>query len=149
MRIGLMLRAYDEKGGISVYARNLVAELLLLEPAHDFVLFYRGEEHLGTHSGPRVIERALGEGNKQRWDQIAVPLACRRERVDVLLHPKFTVPVFAPCPSVMVVHGADWFVPEQAVFYNAMDVRYQRVVMPLLSSTLEENALSDCASNIN
>jgi glycosyltransferase involved in cell wall biosynthesis len=31
----------------------------------------------------------------------------------------------------MVVHGADWFIPEQAQFYGRLDVRYIRTVMPL------------------
>jgi glycosyltransferase involved in cell wall biosynthesis len=30
----------------------------------------------------------------------------------------------------MVVHGADWFIPEQARFYPWLDVRYIRLVMP-------------------
>jgi glycosyltransferase involved in cell wall biosynthesis len=79
---------------------------------------------------PRVREHLLAGSHTAIWDQVAVPRACRRERVDVLLHPKFTVPFLAPCPSVMVVHGADWFVPEQARFYRALDVRYVRTVMP-------------------
>jgi glycosyltransferase involved in cell wall biosynthesis len=31
----------------------------------------------------------------------------------------------------MVVHGADWFIPEQAQFYSPLDVKYIRTVMPL------------------
>jgi hypothetical protein len=41
------------------------------------------------------------------------------------------VPLLAPCKAVMVVHGADWFYPDQARFYNWLDVRYIRAVMPL------------------
>ena len=31
----------------------------------------------------------------------------------------------------MTLHGADWFIPEHAKFYDPMDVRYIRLVMPL------------------
>jgi glycosyltransferase involved in cell wall biosynthesis len=31
----------------------------------------------------------------------------------------------------MVVHGADWFMPDQAKFYRPLDVRYIRTFMPL------------------
>jgi glycosyltransferase involved in cell wall biosynthesis len=31
----------------------------------------------------------------------------------------------------MVVHGADWFIPEQAQFYGRWDIRYIRAMMPL------------------
>ena len=60
-----------------------------------------------------------------------IPYACRREKVDVIFHPKFTVPLLAPCKAIMTVHGADWFIPEQAQYYSSIDVRYIRTVMPL------------------
>jgi glycosyltransferase involved in cell wall biosynthesis len=50
--------------------------------------------------------------------------------VDLVFHPKFTVPLLAPCKAVMVVHGADWFIPEQARFYRPLDVWYIRTFMP-------------------
>lgn len=131
MRIGLMLRAFDEKGGVGVYTRNIVAELLRADRRNRYVLFYRDRENLGRFSHyENVTERWLRGGSKAVWDQIAVPLACRREKVDVLFHPKFTAPLLAPCKVVMVVHGADWFIPEQAQFYGKLDVRYIRTVMP-------------------
>ena len=41
MRIGMMLRALDEKGGIGVYARYLTEELLTLDQRNEYVLYYR------------------------------------------------------------------------------------------------------------
>ncbi|HRQ37281.1 MAG TPA: glycosyltransferase family 1 protein [Chloroflexota bacterium] len=127
-----MLRAYDEKGGIGVYSRNIVPELLRLNRGHEFVLYYRNVAHLGLFAGCEgVTERLIHGSNKAFWDQVAIPRACRHDRIDVLFHPKFTAPLLAPCPVVMTVHGADWFVPEQAVFYGRLDVQYIRAVMPL------------------
>ena len=31
----------------------------------------------------------------------------------------------------MVVHGADWLIPEQAQFYNRWDVKYMQIMLPL------------------
>ena len=127
-----MLRALDEPGGIAVYARNLAEELLRLDRDNHYVLFYRSREHLGRlEAFDNATEVWLPSRSKLTWDQLAVPRACRRAQVDVVLHPKFTVPLLAPCPAVMVVHGADWFVPEQAQYYPWLDVRYVRAVMPL------------------
>jgi glycosyltransferase involved in cell wall biosynthesis len=126
-----MLRTFDEQGGIGVYSRNLVRELLRIDRSNQYVLLYRRPEHIGSYAQRgNVTERWVRGRNKAIWDQIAVPYACWRERVDVLLHPKFTVPLLAPCKAVMVVHGADWFVPEQARFYRRWDVRYIKTVMP-------------------
>jgi glycosyltransferase involved in cell wall biosynthesis len=78
-----------------------------------------------------VTERLVRGRSKAFWDQVTIPLACRRDRIEVLLHPKFTAPLLAPCPVVMVVHGADWFIPEQARYYNWLNVQYNRALLPL------------------
>jgi glycosyltransferase involved in cell wall biosynthesis len=132
MRIGIMLRAIEEKGGIGVYTRNIVDELLRLDKQNEYVLFYRNANDVGRFAGhERVEEYAVAGANKALWDQVAIPLASRRRRIDVLFHPKFTAPLLAPCPVVMTVHGADWFIPEQAQYYRWLDVRYMRAFMPL------------------
>jgi glycosyltransferase involved in cell wall biosynthesis len=132
VRIGVMLRSLDEFGGVSVYARNVTEELLRRDRDNHYVLFYRSSRHLGSFSTfGNVTEVVLPSRSKAFWDQVKIPRACRRENVDVLFHPKFTVPIFSPCPSVMVVHGADWFMPDQAQFYPWWDVLYIKAVMPL------------------
>ena len=132
LRIGIMLRTLQEKGGIGVYSENITRELLDLRRGHEFVLLYSDERHVGRF-GERsgVTERVLRAPGKALWDQLAVPLACVRDRIDVLFHPKFTVPFAAPCPSVMVLHGAGWFMPEHARFWGRADRAYLRVAMPL------------------
>ena len=131
LRIGIMLRSLDEKGGIGVYTRYITEALLRLDGKNHYVLFYRNAENLGRFArNPLVTERVIRGWGKAGWDQVGIPLACRRERIDVLFHPKFTVPFAASCPVVMTVHGADWFIPEHARFYGRADVRYIRTVMP-------------------
>ena len=127
-----MLRSWDESGGIGVYTRNLVQELLRIDDRNQYVLLYRDAVHLGRFaSHANVTERVVRAPNKALWDQIAIPYACWREKIDVLFHPKFTAPLLAPCKVVMVVHGADWFIPEQAQYYGWLDVAYIKAMMPL------------------
>jgi hypothetical protein len=78
-----------------------------------------------------VTEHVVRARNKALWDQLAVPRACRRLGVDLILHPKFTVPLLAGVPTVMVLHGADWFLPDAKQFYGRLDRAYMRVFMPL------------------
>lgn len=132
MRIGIMLRTLDEHGGIGVYTHNLVRTLVELSSRHHFVLFYRSADNLGRFADrPNVTERLVKGRSKAVWDQIAIPLACRREAVDLVFHPKFTVPLLGRARSVMVLHGADWFLPEAAHFYTWLDRAYIRAFMPL------------------
>jgi glycosyltransferase involved in cell wall biosynthesis len=132
MRIAVMLRTFDEKGGVAVYSRNLVETLLEADSRNEYALLYRNPEHAGLYAGrPRVTEHVLAAPNKALWDQWAVPRACRQLGADLILHPKFTVPLLTRTPTVMVLHGADWFLPDAAQFYTRLDRAYMRVFMPL------------------
>ena len=132
MRIGIMLRSIDEKGGVGVYTRNIVKELLQLDKTNEYILFYANPANIGLFSDHARVREVWVKGrNKAAWDQIFIPRACRLEQVDVIFHPKFTVPLFASCRAVMVVHGADWLIPKQAQFYPWWDVKYMRMMLPL------------------
>jgi glycosyltransferase involved in cell wall biosynthesis len=127
----MMLRSIDEKGGVGVYTRNIVKELLQLDKNNEYVLFYANPANSGLFAQhENVREVWVSGGNKAAWDQVFIPRTCRREEIDILFHPKFTVPLFAPCKAVMVVHGADLLIPEQAQYYPRWDVTYMRIMLP-------------------
>ena len=127
-----MLRSLDEKGGIGVYTKYLIEGLLNADTKNEYILFYKSKENLGRFADkPNVKEVYLSGSNKIYWDQVKVALACKKEKVDLVFNPKFTVPIFAPCKKMMVLHGADWFVPEQAKYYGKWDVRFVKTVLPI------------------
>ncbi len=152
MRIGIMLRSIDEKGGVGVYTRNIVRELLQLDHTNEYILFYARPSTIGLFSQYKnVVEHWIKGSNKAYWDQVAIPRACRAEKIDVLFHPKFTVPLLTPCRTVMVVHGADWLIPEQAQFYTWWDVQYMRMMLPLYfrKSTAVISVSQETTENFN
>ena len=107
-----MLRHYDQHmGGVRVYTRKLLEALLELRTGHEFVFLYRNPALIGTHAGnPQVQEVALPARTFLGWDQLAVPRAVRRYGIDLVFNPKYSIPLRAPCPSVWVCHGLDWYV---------------------------------------
>jgi len=132
MRIGIMMRSADEAGGIGVYARNIVEELLRLDSQNQYILFYKSDKHYGRYKGyPNCQEILMVGKNKAIWDQVKIPLAARKEKIDLIFNPKFTVPLFTKCKTMMVVHGADWFVPPYDEVYTTVDNFYIKRVMPL------------------
>jgi len=127
-----MLRAIGDQSGVGLYNRYVTEELITIGSQHQFVLFYQHRQHMGRFARhPNVIERLVRAPNKALWDQIAIPYACWREQVDLVFHPKFTVPLLAPCKAVMVLHGAGWLMPEASKFWSSLDLRYVRTVMPI------------------
>lgn len=125
-----MLRAMDEKQGIGIYTQNLLDELLALDSANAYVLFYRNPSFLGRYGQhAHVTERLVTAPNKAVWDQVKIPLAARAAGVDLIFHTKFTVPFLTRRATVMTVHGASWFVHPE--LYGGLDIAYVRRFMPL------------------
>jgi hypothetical protein len=132
MRVGVMLRAFDEKGGVGVYTRNITKELLELDNKNEYFLYYKNKANIGSFAEyPNAHEKAIVISNKVLWDQVAIPRACLRDDIDVLFHPKFTVPLFGNFKTVMVLHGAGWFIPETKQFWSRSSRFYVRLMMPV------------------
>jgi glycosyltransferase involved in cell wall biosynthesis len=122
-----MLRHYDQhQGGVRVYTRKLLRAMLDLRSGHEFVFLYRNRALVGTYAGePGVEEAAMPARSFLGWDQVAVPRAVRRHRVDVLFNPKYSIPLRAGCPSVWVCHGLDWYVmPWASRFVDRLSHRF-------------------------
>jgi O-antigen biosynthesis alpha-1,2-mannosyltransferase len=112
LRLGIMLRHYDQHGGgVRVYTRKLLQAMLDLQTGHEFVLFYRNPASIGSHgSDPQVEEAALSAPSVLLWDQVAVPLAVRRFGIDLLFNPKYSIALAVRCATAWVCHGLDWYV---------------------------------------
>ncbi len=125
LRIGLMLRAVDEYDGAGVYIRQLCDALFEMDRLNQYVLFYMHEKQLGRYARvANVRERVVKARGKLLWDQIHVPWAARRENLDVLFHHKFSIPLFAPCPTVVQQRGTEyWTFPE---YYTRLADRVNR-----------------------
>ncbi|HEX4049943.1 MAG TPA: glycosyltransferase family 1 protein [Steroidobacteraceae bacterium] len=112
MKIGIMLRHYDQHGGgVRVYTHQLLRALLDLDSGHEFVFLYRNPSLVGTYAhDARVTEVASGSSHVVLWDQLEVPKLVRRCGIDVLYNPKYSIPLGVACPSCWVCHGLDWYV---------------------------------------
>src|SRR5262249_11864749 len=116
--------------GYGFFAENLVDTMLRLEPGISFVLFYRTSKWVGRFSSfKNVKEIQVWAPHKLAWDQVAVPYRAWVEKADVILNPKFTVPLFSRCPVTMcLMEPAWWAWPEH---YEWWDVKYMKLMLPL------------------
>lgn len=132
MKIGIMLRHVDQHGGgVLVHTRNLIPELLDVghDHEHEFVLFYRQGASGAFDVGDSDEEIELNASNKLTWDQVAVPWAARKNNVDVIFNPKYSVPLLASCPTIFVCHGMDWYVEPE--WSRLRDRISHQVLVPL------------------
>ena len=94
MRIGVMLRHYDQHGGgVKVYTERLLRALLDLGSEHQFVFLYRNPSLVGTYAKEAAVEEvALPELRiddlLRRRIQRALPAESRCLRVVSLRFPR-------------------------------------------------------------
>lgn len=132
MRVALMLRSLDEKGGVGIYSRYLIENLLQLDEKNSYLLFYKSKENQGKFSHHKNVEEYYLPGSsKFLWDQVKVPIAASKYRADVIINPKFSLPLLTNKRTIVVQHGADWFLPDYSKYYKKSDILYNKIFMPL------------------
>ena len=112
MKIGVMLRHFDQHGGgVRVYTHQLLRALLHLNSPHEFVFLYKNPSLLGTYAQePNVTEIAAPSPHVLWWDQLEIPKLVRRHGIELLYNLKYSIPLNVRCPTAWVCHGLDWYV---------------------------------------
>lgn len=116
MRVGVMLRHFDQhEGGVKVYTRELLREMIAQNTRHEMVLLFRTPPPAGARpDSPLVRDVLLQGGSILYWDQWRAPRAARRLGIDVLFNPKYSIPLHTKCKTAWVCHGLDWYAMPQA-----------------------------------
>lgn len=130
MKIAVMMRVMDQDTGLSFFSDALLRTLLCLTESNSYLLLYKESKYFGRFSAFKNVKEVLiPSSNKLIWDQILVPLAAWRERADIILNPKFSVPLLSHCPVTMgLQEPAWWAIPEHHTWW---DVLYMRLMLPL------------------
>jgi glycosyltransferase involved in cell wall biosynthesis len=104
VRIGIDARKLHDFG-IGTYIRNLLRQLARLDRDTEFVLLCRSDDAPSLASlGPNFRPVAETAGNYSLAEQVKIPLALRRERVDLFHAPHYVLPPLVPCRSVVTIH---------------------------------------------
>lgn len=130
LHIGLMLRGVDEVDGAGVYARRLYHALFDIDHHNRYTLFLSAPAQRGLFGDrPNVREVVVRAPAKILWDQVAMPIAARRERLDLLFHHKFTIPLVSPCPTVVQQRTAEYWTHPH--YYDWPNRLYNYLFLPL------------------
>jgi glycosyltransferase involved in cell wall biosynthesis len=104
VRIGIDARKLHDFG-IGTYIRNLLQQLARIDQATEYVLFCRErDKDVSRQLGPNfraVVERAPSYSFSE---QIRIPIALRRERIDLFHAPHYVLPPLVHCRSIVTIH---------------------------------------------
>jgi glycosyltransferase involved in cell wall biosynthesis len=91
--------------GIGTYIRNLLRGLAKIDKTTDYVLLCNPEDTpFAGELGPNF--RAVPEqaGHYSITEQVSIPLAVKRARVDLFHAPHYVLPALTPGPTVVTIH---------------------------------------------
>ena len=146
MNIGVMVRTIEERQGIGLYTLNLLDNLFRIDSENNYYLFYKNLNFWDRYNLPNVHRVLVKVPTKPMWDQLAMPMMVKKYKLDILFNTKFTVPFLSTCPTVMVMHGSEWYIFPQN--YKYLDIKYVKFFMPLyLKKANVIISVSDCAKN--
>ena len=112
MRIGInaLYMIPGGVGGTEIYLRNLLRALAVIDRDNEYVVFTNSEtgrdlvpDAPNFTWAPRNV-RATNRPSRILDEQFGLRRAIHKARIDVLLNPGYTGPVFCSCPSVTVFH---------------------------------------------
>ncbi len=120
----------NELGGVVVYTKNIIENLLNIDKENEYVFLYNDPSLLGTYSKYRnVKEVVIKIKNKLFWDQIGVPRVVRSEKIDIIFNTKLSIPLFAPAKKIFTLHGLEQFA--LPFVFRWYDHIYFRIMTPL------------------
>jgi glycosyltransferase involved in cell wall biosynthesis len=103
LRIGIDGR--ELRAGVRTGIRRYTLEVLRAAVARGLDCVLYGDRGTQLDAAPAGVTSSVLDGRLTPWwDQVTLPAALRRDRVDVFLSPYYKRPLAAPCPVVVTIH---------------------------------------------
>ena len=142
MKIGIMLRHIEERGGIQVYTVNILKALLKIDRKNEYLMIYKSKDHLGRYSSfLNVSETVLPGTGKLWWDQVSILRLAKARNLDIVYNPKLSIPLFTTAKTILVMHGAEQYaVPEcfkwhDRIYFSVANRLYVRRASAIIAMT--------------
>jgi glycosyltransferase involved in cell wall biosynthesis len=138
MKIGIEVQRLfrKQKFGIETAALQLIKKLQFLYPAYDFVIYAKDDEDRKClQENENVQIRTLKGKLFFDFEHIFLPLATKRDQIDVLHCTGNTTPFFSPVPVVQTLHDVIFMDPISKTdsLYQRFGNQYRRKLVPLVT----------------
>ncbi|HEU5145545.1 MAG TPA: glycosyltransferase family 1 protein, partial [Chryseosolibacter sp.] len=138
MKIGIEVQRLfrKKKFGIETSSLELIKALQEIEPNHEFVIFTKDDEDRRCLAESDNLKIKTLDGKLfADFEQFFLPLAAKREQVDILHCTGNTAPYFSPVPVVQTLHDVIFMdsIPSEDSFYQRFGNLYRRRVVPVVT----------------
>jgi glycosyltransferase involved in cell wall biosynthesis len=126
MKIGIEGRTLQgRRYGVARYTQNLLRHFMEVSPDNEYIVYLSEDiEPLGFSGDSLRLEVIGSERIPLAWRHVYLPLAMRREGIDLHFSPSYFLPVVKVCPSVDVVHDLsfkahpEWFTRDRRMKFD-------------------------------
>jgi glycosyltransferase involved in cell wall biosynthesis len=142
MKIGIEIQRIfrKKKYGIEIAAIELIKKLIELEPNNNYVIFAKDDEDRNClQKAENVKVKALGGKFFVDFEQFFLPIAARKEQIDILHCTGNTAPFFSSVPIVQTLHDVIFMdeISDKDTFYQRFGNHYRRRIVPLVTPKSE------------
>jgi glycosyltransferase involved in cell wall biosynthesis len=107
-RIALNATAAATGGGLT-YWINILPSLIKVAPENEFLLLVSDKQTKLSLDFPENVKveayHFASTAHRLLWEQFKLPIILKKKKIDVLLSPADTTPIFSHCPSVMAIRN--------------------------------------------
>jgi glycosyltransferase involved in cell wall biosynthesis len=148
MIIGIEGRTLQgERYGVARYLMNLLREMVALEEGNRYIVYTSGPVEPLGFAPPNLEIKTITMRPSLLWRHLRLPLAMRRDGVDLHFSPSYFLPLVKVCPAVVVVHDItfkvhpEWFAMDRR--FRAGDLFWREVAKAERIITVSEHSKRD------
>ena len=138
MKIGFEVQRLfrQKKYGIEIASLELIKKFQELQPAYEFVVFAKEDldRECFTETENFKVRTVAGRLFAD-FEQFFLPIACKREKIDLLHCTGNTTPYLSPVPVVQTLHDIIFMdaIPRNDSWYQRLGNHYRRRLVPMVS----------------
>ena len=146
-RIAISARGLNaDFSGPKSYIDGFTRAFSRIADQHEIYVYYDTPEFVGTY--PKTQERVLATAHNLIWDHLVLPRALKKDKIDIAIFPKGTIPLIRPCKSIPIILDLGYFFPELNA-YKKMNTLYMRAALRFAAKyawgifTISQNTAND------
>lgn len=136
MRIGIEAQRIlrKKKHGMDMVALQLIRSLQAVAPENEYVIFVRPGDDMAVLNGLMNVKVVYVDAfSYADWEQVWLPLAILRHRIDLMHFTSNTASLFCPVPYVLTLHDVIFLENREKskAWYQRLGAIYRKLVVPI------------------
>ncbi len=129
----------SKKHGMDMVALELIKHIQKIDRKNTYYVYVKPDKDICLHESKNVKIRLVNAKSYFLWEQIALPIAAKKDNCEILHCTSNTAPLFTKIPIVLILHDVIFMeksIPKLltsgGTLYQKMGNIYRRFLVPLL-----------------